>query len=58
MRFEVGQAFKCTTDNRQAVVTQVRDDGRAGLLRFLDDGHEEWLLWAEFHQAAKWQQTV
>jgi hypothetical protein len=57
MGFAVGQAFKCATDNRQAVVAQIRDDGRAGLLRFLDDGHKEWLLWTEFHQAGKWQQT-
>jgi hypothetical protein len=45
-------------DDRQAVVAQVRDEGRAGLLRFLDDGHEEWFLWVEFHQAGKWKQII
>jgi hypothetical protein len=56
MRFAVGQAFECNTDARREVVAQIRNDGREGLLRFLDDGHEEWLLWVEFHQAGKWRQ--
>jgi hypothetical protein len=42
-------------DGRQAVVAEIRNDGREGLLRFRDDGHQEWFLWAEFHQAGKWR---
>lgn len=55
MSFAVGQAFECTVDGRRAVVAQIRDDGRSALFRFLDNGQEEWLLWAE--QAGKWRQT-
>ena len=54
MRFEVGQAYECKADGRKALVSQVRDGGRSALLRFLDDGHEEWLLWVELHQAGQW----
>ena len=32
MRFAVGQAFERVADKRQAVVTQIRDEGHAGLL--------------------------
>ena len=39
MRFAVGQAFERVADKRQAVVAQIRDEGHAGLLRFLDNGH-------------------
>ena len=37
-RFQVGQAYVCIDDERMAVVTQVRSDGREGLLRFRDTG--------------------
>ena len=57
MRFSVGQAYECKTDGRKAVVVQTRHDGREGLLRFLDDSHEEWLLWAQLHQAGLWHQV-
>lgn len=56
MRFKVGQAYECIDDGRKAVVAQIREDGREGLLRFLDTGTEEWFLWAELHQAGKWHQ--
>ncbi len=54
MRFAVGQAFERVADKRQAVVAQIRDEGRAGLLRFLDNGHEHWVLWAQFHNSQHW----
>ena len=54
MRFAVGQAFERFADKRQAVVTQIRDGGHAGLLRFLDNGHEHWVLWAQFHNSQQW----
>lgn len=54
MRFAVGQAFQSIAEGRQAVVAQIRDDGRAGLLRFLDNGHEQWVLWAQFHNGRQW----
>ena len=38
MRFAVGQAFESAVSGRQAVVTETRDDGHAGHLRFLDNG--------------------
>ena len=57
MRFSVGQSYECKADGRKAVVTETRDEGRAGLLRFLDDGHAEWFLWAQLHQAGQWQQV-
>jgi hypothetical protein len=56
MRFAVGEAFECVADERRAVVAQIRDNGRAGLLRFLDDCHEEWLLWADLH--GKWRRNM
>jgi hypothetical protein len=54
MRFKVGEVYRCADDEMTAVVAEVRDDGRAGLLRFTGTGTEEWLLWAELHQAGKW----
>lgn len=54
MRFAVGQAFECTEDGRRAVVAQIRYGGRDGLLRFLDDSHEEWFGWMQLHQGGKW----
>lgn len=54
MRFAVGQAFESVADGRQAVVAEIRDDGRAGLLRFLDTGRATWFLWPQFHHEGKW----
>ena len=54
MRFAVGQVFERVADKRQAVVAQIRDEGHAGLLRFLDNGHEHWVLWAQFHSNQQW----
>jgi hypothetical protein len=54
MRFAVGQAFERVADKRQAVVAQIGDDGRAGLLRFLDNGQVQWVLWAQFLTSEKW----
>jgi hypothetical protein len=54
MRFAVGQAFKCTVDGRQAVISEIRDDGRSGRLRFLDTGQQQWVFWAQFHNTGKW----
>ena len=39
MRFAVGQAFERVADKRQAVVTQIRDEGHAGLL----NNSQQWL---------------
>jgi hypothetical protein len=55
MGFKVGQAYIHLADERMAVVTQIRSDGREGLLRFCDTGNEEWLLWIEFQQSGKWR---
>jgi hypothetical protein len=55
MRFGLGQVFECSEDGRQAIVTQVRNEGREGLLRFIEIGTEEWFLWVELHQAGKWR---
>ena len=41
MRFKIGQAYECIDNGRKAVVAQTREDGREGLLRFLDTGAEE-----------------
>jgi hypothetical protein len=54
MRFAVGQAFESAVSGRQAVVTETRDDGHAGQLRFLDNGQKQWVLWAQFLQAGEW----
>jgi hypothetical protein len=43
MRFAVGQAYESVDGKNQAVVTQIRDDGRAGLLR-INGGREEWFI--------------
>ena len=55
MGFKVGQAFIHVADERMAVVTQIRSEGREGLLLFADTGSEEWFLWTEFQQAEKWR---
>jgi hypothetical protein len=54
MRFEVRQLYNCVEDGRRAVVAQVRNEGREGLLLFSDTGGEEWLDFREFQQG-KWQ---
>ena len=54
MRFAVGQAFENIVDGRQAVIAEIRDEGRAGRLRFLDNGQQQWVLWAQFHNAEQW----
>ena len=54
MRFAVGQAFESIADGRQVVIAEIRDDGRAGLLRFLDNGQVQWVLWAQFLNSEKW----
>jgi hypothetical protein len=53
MRFAVGQAFESAVTGRQAVVTETRDDGHAGHLRFLDNG-QTWVLWAQFLHEGEW----
>jgi hypothetical protein len=55
MRFEVGQAYECIEDGGSAVVARIRNDGREGLLRFLETGTEEWIVWVELHQGGKWK---
>ena len=55
MRFRVGQTYECSEDGRQAMVAEVRAGGREGRLRFLDDGHQEWFLWAQLHEFGKWK---
>lgn len=54
MRFSVGQAFENIVDGRQAVIAEIRDEGRAGRLRFLDNGQQQWVLWAQFHSTGQW----
>ena len=54
MRFVLGEAFECIVDRRQAVIAEIRDEGRAGRLRFLDNGQQRWVLWAEFHNMGQW----
>ncbi len=54
MRFVVGQTFKSAVSSRQAVVAETRDEGHAGHLRFLDNGQQQWVLWAQFHNAGEW----
>jgi hypothetical protein len=44
MRFAVGQAFESAVTGRQAVVTETRDDGHAGHLRFLDNGQKQFFM--------------
>jgi DUF971 family protein len=53
MPFAVGYAYERISDKRQVVVSKIQDEGRAARLRF-DDGHEEWFLWPDFLNSAKW----
>jgi hypothetical protein len=55
MRFNVGEVYERTDGSRTAIVTQIRSEGREGVLRFTDTGSEEWFLCAELHQAAHWR---
>ena len=55
MGFTVGQAYVRISDDRMAVVSEIRSGGREGLLRFADTGQEEWLLWIEFQQKGEWR---
>jgi hypothetical protein len=55
MRFHVGEVYELTDGSRTAVVSAIRDDGRAGRLRFGDTGTEEWFIWQELHQAGQWR---
>jgi hypothetical protein len=55
MGFKVGQVYIHVADELMGVVTQIRSDGREGLLRFRDTGHEEWFLWTEFQQSGNWR---
>jgi hypothetical protein len=41
MGFKIGQVYIHNADDRMAVVTQIRSDGREGLLRFQKTGKEE-----------------
>jgi hypothetical protein len=51
MCFAVGQAYESTTDGRKAVVTQIRSDGREGLLRIDGDAsREQWFLSTDLNQ--------
>ncbi len=53
MRFTVGDVYE-SDDGHKAIVTKIRDDGRAGLLR-IDGSREEWCLLADLHPAGKWR---
>jgi len=55
MRFELGQVYECVDNGKQAIVVQVRSEGREGLLRFADSSAEEWFISADFHQTGKWR---
>ena len=37
-----------------AVIEEIRDEGRAGRLRFLDCEQTQWVFWAQFHNKGKW----
>ena len=56
MPFSFGQVYECIEDGgvRQAIVLGTRSNGQEALLRFVDTRIEEWVLWAEFKQAKKW----
>jgi hypothetical protein len=55
MSFSIGQVYQCAeAGSRGAIVSEVRSDGREGLLRFTDTGIEEWFVWDDFNQAGKW----
>jgi hypothetical protein len=56
MGFSIGQIYQCAeVGSREAIVSEVRSDGREGLLRFTDTGTEEWFVWDELSQAGKWR---
>jgi hypothetical protein len=55
MRFIIGQVYECVDNGRQAVVADIKDGGRIGLLRFLDTEIKEWFIRQELHQAGKWR---
>jgi hypothetical protein len=59
MRFHVGEVYegRFGQSTRKAVVAEIRDEGRAGLLRFVDTGHEEWFVWQQLHQEGKWRKS-
>jgi hypothetical protein len=56
MRFEVGAAFVCILNGRTAVVDEVRDEGRTGLLRFGDNGSTQWFARQELCESGKWHE--
>jgi hypothetical protein len=55
MRFKIGQVYERSTDGAQAVIIDVRSEGRQGRLRFLHDRREQWFLWAQLHQFGAWR---
>jgi hypothetical protein len=57
MRFKVGMPFVCIVNGRTAVVAEVRDQGRAGLLRFCDNGSAAWFARQELCEAGKWHEV-
>ena len=59
MRFYLGQVYegKFEQGARRAAVAQTRDNGRAGLLRFLDTNDEEWFGWQQLHHDSKWRRV-
>jgi hypothetical protein len=54
MPFHFGQVFE-TDDGRQAIVLHIRNDGREGLVRFVDTRIEDWLTWDDFQKDGKWR---
>ena len=50
----LGRAFENVVDGRQAVIAEIRDEDRAGRLRFLENGQQQWVLWAQFHNTERW----
>jgi len=57
MRFKVGDVYE-QHDGRTAIVTEIRDDGRSGRLRFTDTRTEEWFVYQELLKAGNWRQRV
>ncbi len=55
MRFKHGQVYESVDGGGQAIVIQARGGGRAGLLRFMDTGAEEWRVWSELNRDGEWQ---
>jgi hypothetical protein len=54
MRFAVGQVYE-SDDGHKAIVTEIRDAGRAGLLRIDGDASRvEWCLLDDLHPPGKW----